>query len=134
MMWVRPSRHVARLRAADSEAGYVTAETALLLPVLLGFGYALTMLVVLAGDQIRCADAAWETARALARGSPSSALMRLVGEYAPAGASATVREADGSLTVRVDHARGVVSRFLPEVHISATATVPCEPQIEGCGV
>ena len=65
-----------RVRPEGSEAGYVTAETALLLPVLLGFGYALTMLVLLAGDQIRCADAAWETARALARGSPSSPLRR----------------------------------------------------------
>lgn len=94
------TRHFARSWPCGSEleAGYVTAETALLLPVLLGFGYALTMLVVLAGDQIRCTDAAWETARALARGSPSSALTTLVGQYAPAGASATVREADGSLT------------------------------------
>ncbi|MBR7838292.1 hypothetical protein KDL01_33795 [Actinospica durhamensis] len=121
-----------RCRAEGSEAGYVTAETALLLPVLLGFGYALTMLVLLAGDQIRCADAAWETARALARGSPSAELTALVGQYAPAGATATVRMADGSLTVQVEHDRGIVSRFLPDVRVSATATVPCELRVEGC--
>jgi hypothetical protein len=126
-------RHVRRARATSPEAGYVTAETALVLPVLLGFGYALTMLVLLAGDQIRCADAAWETARALARGSPSSQLATLVGQYAPTGASATVRVADGSLTVEVEHDRGIVTRFLPDVQVSATATVPCEPQVEGCG-
>jgi hypothetical protein len=125
--------HLARARSRNREAGYVTAETALLLPVLLGFGYALTMLVVLAGDQIRCADAAWETARALARGSPHSAVMSLVGQYAPTGSSATVHEADGSVTVDVEHDRGVVSRFLPEVHVSASATVPCEPRVDGCG-
>lgn len=127
------TRHLARARASSPEAGYVTAETALLLPVLLGFGYALTMLVVLAGDQIRCGDAAWEAARALARGSPNSELMNLVGQYAPTGASATLRAADGSLTVEVDHDRGIVSRFLPDVRVSASATVPCEPQVEGCG-
>jgi hypothetical protein len=134
MMRVWLSRHRDRVCAAGSEAGYVTAETALLLPVLLGFGYALTMLVVLAGDQIRCADAAWETARVLARGSPDAEMASLVGQYAPTGASATVRKADGSLTVRVEHDRGIVSRFLPDVRVSATATVPCEPQVEGCGV
>lgn len=124
---------LARARASGPEAGYVTAETALLLPVLLGFGYALTMLVLLAGDQIRCADAAWETARALARGSPSTELTTLVDRYAPSGATATVRAADGSLTVRVEHDRGIVSRFLPDVRVTATATVPCEPRVEGCG-
>lgn len=127
------NRRLAQTRASGPESGYVTAETALLLPVLLGFGYALTMLVVLAGDQIRCADAAWEAARALARGSPSSALMTLVGQIAPTGASATVHAADGSLTVRVERDRGIVSRFLPDVSVSASATVPCEPQVEGCG-
>src|SRR6185312_8171832 len=126
------TRHLTRPRGSELEAGYVTAETALLLPVLLGFGYALTMLVVLAGDQIRCTDAAWETARALARGSPNSALTTLVGWYAPAGASATVHEADGSLTVRVEHDRGIVSRFLPDVSVVGTATVPCEAEVEGC--
>lgn len=128
------ARHLARARTSGLEAGYVTAETALLLPVLLGFGYALTMLVVLAGDQIRCADAAWETARALARGSPNSVMTTLVDRYAPAGASATVREADGSLTVRVEHDRGIVSRFLPDVSVAAAATVPCEPEVEGCDI
>jgi hypothetical protein len=131
------TRHTGQARTAgskeQSEAGYVTAETALLLPVLLGFGYALTMLVLLAGDQIRCADAAWETARALARGSPSSELATLVKQYAPTGANATVRMTDGSLTVEVEHDRGIVSRFLPDVRVSATATVPCEPRVEGCG-
>lgn len=126
------SRRLIRARGSDPEAGYVTAETALLLPVLLGFGYALTMLVVLAGDQIRCSDAAWETARALARGSPYSMLTSLVGRYAPAGARATVRETDGSLTVWVEHDRGIVSRFLPDVSVAGTATVPCEPDVEGC--
>jgi hypothetical protein len=129
--WI--GRHIRRIRATNAEAGYVTAETALLLPVLLGFGYALMMLVLLAGDQVRCADAAWETARALARGSPSSQVATLVGQYAPAGASATVRAADGSLTVVVEHDRGVVTRFLPDIQVTATATVPCEPQVEGCG-
>lgn len=122
----------ARRPAAVAEHGYVTAETALLLPVLLGFGYALAVVVLLAADQIRCADAAWETARALARGAPAVELNDLTHRYGPTGASATFRADGGSLTVEVDHDRSMVSRFLPPIHISASVTVPCEPRVPAC--
>jgi Flp pilus assembly protein TadG len=115
------------------EAGYVTAETALLLPVLFAVGYALTLVVCLAGDQIRCADAAWEAARQLARGAPATELPDLVSRFGPAGAQASARGSHGSLTVEVAGNRSVAGRFLPPVHVSATATVPCEPRVRGCG-
>jgi Flp pilus assembly protein TadG len=117
---------------SDSEGGYVTAETALLLPVLLGIGYALALVVLLAADQIRCGDAAWEAARALARGVPSAQLSDIAARYAPAGAHASAWSKDGSLTVEVDRDQSVASRFLPSIRISATATVPCEPHVDGC--
>ena len=117
---------------SDSEGGYVTAETALLLPILLGIGYALALVVLLAADQIRCGDAAWEAARALARGVPAAQLSDIAARYAPAGAHASAWSNGGSLTVEVDREQSVASRFLPSIRISATATVPCEPRVDGC--
>src|ERR1700722_14175460 len=86
----------------DPESGYVTAETALLLPVLLGIGYALALVVLLAADQIRCGDAAWEAARALSRGVPAAQLPDITARYAPPGAHASAWSNGGSLTVEVD--------------------------------
>ena len=116
----------------DSERGYVTAETALLLPVLLGIGYALALVVLIAADQIRCGDAAWEAARALARGVSTTQLSDIAARYAPAGAHTSAWSKDGSLTVEVDRDQSIASRFLPSIQISATATVPCEPRVDGC--
>lgn len=131
-------RHDRRGRAPTTgaqlanELGYATAETALLLPVLLGIGYALALVVVLAADQIRCADAAWEAARALARGAPSAQLPEIAAHYAPSGARASSWSASGSLTVEVERDQGVATRFLPSIRIAATATVPCEPHVQNC--
>jgi len=118
---------------AKGEAGYVTAETALLLPIILGIGYALALVVLLAADQIRCADAAWEAARAMARGAPAAQLPGIAARYAPTGAHASSWSDGGSLTVEVARDQSIASRFLPSVRISATATVPCEPRVTSCG-
>ncbi|HTJ66201.1 MAG TPA: TadE family type IV pilus minor pilin [Actinospica sp.] len=114
------------------ERGYVTAETALLLPIIFGIGYALALVVLFAGEQIRCADAAWETARALARGAPVAQLPGIAARYAPSGARTSSWSDDGSLTVEVDRDQSVVSRFLPSLRISGRATVPCEPRATAC--
>ena len=114
------------------ERGYVTAETAFLLPLILGIGYALALVVLLSAQQIRCADAAWETARALARGAPASQLPGIAARYAPSGARASSWTEGGSLTVEVERDPSIVSRFLPSMRISATATVPCEPRVASC--
>jgi hypothetical protein len=119
-------------KAAAGERGYVTAETALLLPILLAVGYALTLVVLLVGDQVRCADAAWEAARELARGVPAAELPSLAARYAPQGSRASAWSADGALTVEVDRDQSIASRLLPAMRISATATVPCEPRVQGC--
>ena len=131
--WTRPAP-LARIRGtpAENERGYVTAETALLLPILLGIGYALALVVLLAADQIRCADAAWEAARALARGVPAAQLPGIAARYAPSGAHASSWSDGGSLTVKVERDQSIASRFLPSVRIAATATVPCEPRVAGC--
>jgi hypothetical protein len=126
------SARAAGSRDPADERGYVTAETALLLPILFAVGYALTLIVVLVGDQVRCADAAWEAARELARGVPASELPNLAAQYAPQGSRAKEWSADGALTVEVDRDQSIASRLLPSMRISATATVPCEPRVQGC--
>jgi hypothetical protein len=129
---VSGERTARREQKASGERGYVTAETALLLPILLAVGYALMLVVVLVGDQIRCADAAWEAARELARGVSAAELPSLVARYAPEGSHASAWSADGALTVEVDRDQSIASRLLPVMRISAAATVPCEPRVEGC--
>jgi hypothetical protein len=119
---------------AKGEAGYVTAETALLLPIIFGIGYALALVVLLAADQIRCADAAWEAARVMARGAPAAQLPGIAARYAPTGARASSWSDDGSLTVEVARDQSIASRFLPSIRISASATVPCEPRVTSCGL
>ncbi|HET9169971.1 MAG TPA: TadE family type IV pilus minor pilin [Actinospica sp.] len=116
----------------ESESGYVTAETALLLPIIFGIGYALALVVLLAAGQIRCADAAWEAARALARGAPAAQLPGFAARYAPSGAQASSWSDGGAMTVEVARDQPIVSRFLPSIRITATATVPCEPRVAAC--
>src|SRR3954463_2131980 len=68
------------------EAGMVTAETAVVLPVLLLLLAGAVAAVTLVGGQLRCVDAAREGARAAARGEPAAPVSRSAGELAPHGA------------------------------------------------
>ena len=110
--------------SAASEHGSVTAETAMVLPVLVAFVMGLVWLVSLGVAQIRVVDAARETARALARDEVPSVATELGRRIAPEGAVIRVAEGDG--TVRVDvradvHGPGGLFRFLPGVEVDARA-------------
>jgi Flp pilus assembly protein TadG len=110
-----------------SQRGSVTAETAMVLPALLGVGFTLAFLVVAIGARIRCGDAAWEAARGLARGEPSEFADQAVREFAPAGATVTVSQADGYVTVRVaDRVAFGRGLLLPGLTVVDEARVPCE--------
>lgn len=119
--------------AGRGDRGYVTAESALLLPIVFAVGYAFALVVLIVADQVRCADAAWEAARELGRGVPVARLSELAARFAPEGAHASTWSADGALTVEVDREQSIASRLLPSIRISATATVPCEPLVAACG-
>jgi Flp pilus assembly protein TadG len=84
----------------------VTAETAVVLPVLLFVLAGAVAVVTLLGAQLRCVDAAREGARAAARGEPGPSVSRLVGQLAPDGSVARVTsEGDDvrvTVTVRVE--------------------------------
>lgn len=110
-----------------AERGYVTAETAMVLPTLVGLGLALVLIVVAAAAQLRCTDAAWEAARGLARGEPSGYAAQAVQRFGPADASTEVSTADGSVLVRVSARLPIGTALLPAIHVVGHAQIACEP-------
>ena len=104
----------------------VTAETAVVLPVLLFVLAGAVAAVVVVGAQLRCVDAAREGARAAARGDATAEVVRLATATAPHGAVTAV---GGGETVRVT-VSATVSPLGPlpwRVTVSATATGVREP-------
>ncbi len=83
------------------EGGAVTAEAAVVIPVLVMVAIALTWLVAYGVAQVRATDAARETARALARGDDRAAALELGRRVAPDGAEIGARTDDGEVVVSV---------------------------------
>ncbi|MFI2436564.1 TadE family type IV pilus minor pilin [Streptomyces sp. NPDC018693] len=84
-----------RGRARWSDRGFVTAESAVVLPVLVAFAMALVWGLLMVATQIQCVDAARTGARAAARQDPPDAVVGLTRATAPRGARVTVsREGD----------------------------------------
>ncbi|MEO6503406.1 MAG: TadE family type IV pilus minor pilin [Jatrophihabitantaceae bacterium] len=110
-----------------SDAGMVTAETAMSLPVLALLTMVGVAAVGVGHARVRCADAAGEAARAVARGDPAAAA-----ERARAAAGAPVVLGIGSSAsdtrVSVRLALRPVS-WLPQVSITETAVVATEPGV-----
>jgi hypothetical protein len=78
-----------------TDEGFVTAESAVVLPVLVMFAMALVWGLLVIGAQIQCVDAARAGARAAARQDPADAVVRVTREVAPRGAKVAVsREGD----------------------------------------
>ncbi len=103
----------------------VTAETAVSLPVLVLLALVAVAAVAVAQARVRCADAAREAARAIARGDPGRAGDRA---RAAAGRAVTVlsRSGPSDIAVTVRLALRPVS-WLPPVSITETAVVATEP-------
>ena len=80
-------------RAGDR--GFVTAEAAVVLPVLVTFTLALVWALMAASAQIQCVDAARAGARAMARQDPEGSAVASAKRVAPRGAKVAVsREGD----------------------------------------
>ncbi|QOV36625.1 pilus assembly protein [Streptomyces ferrugineus] len=78
-----------------SDRGFVTAESAVVLPVLVMFAMALVWGLLVMAAQIQCVDAARTGARAAARQDPHDAVVEVAREAAPRGSTITVgREGD----------------------------------------
>ncbi|GAB7103395.1 hypothetical protein JCM4814A_17090 [Streptomyces phaeofaciens JCM 4814] len=108
-------------RWRGSDQGFVTAESAVVLPVLVAFAMALVWGLLVMAAQLQCVDAARTGARAAARQDPPDAVVALAREAAPGGARVTVsREGDQVRVVVV--AKPAVLRGLPfEVREEAVA-------------
>lgn len=104
-----------------SDRGFVTAESAVVLPVLVMFAMALVWGLLVVAAQIQCVDAARTGARAAARQDPAEAVVEVASEAAPRGATVTVgRKGDEVRVVVV--AKPPVLRGLPfEVREEAVA-------------
>ena len=111
-------------RPTGSEHGSVTAETAVVLPVLLAFVVGLVWLVSMGVTQARCVDAAREAARALARHDDEQVALGLARRVAPEGAdiAVDVGEAEAEVTVSVQaRPPGPLLGALPAISLHATA-------------
>jgi Flp pilus assembly protein TadG len=120
-----------RLRGARArlhgEAGMVTAETAVVLPVLLLVLAGAIAAVTVVGAHLRCVDAAREGARAAARGDDVAAVRAVAARAAPDGAATAVQVEGGRVRVTV---RATVPPLGPvplTVRVSATAVAELEP-------
>jgi Flp pilus assembly protein TadG len=110
----------------------VTAETAVVLPVLLLVFAGAVAAVTVIGAQLRCVDAAREGARAAARGEDSTRIVAIARAAAPGGAEVTV--ADGGsddVRVRVTAAVQPLGPLSPRVRVDATAVAQREPGAAG---
>jgi Flp pilus assembly protein TadG len=110
----------------------VTAETAVVLPVLLLVLAAAIAAVTVVGAQLRCVDAAREGARAAARGEPHATVVELAGRAAPGRAVVEVVLAAGE-EVRVSVTADVrpLGPLPLDVPVRAEAVALLEPGVAG---
>ncbi|EGX60951.1 hypothetical protein SZN_04938 [Streptomyces zinciresistens K42] len=107
-------------RGADR--GFVTAESAVVLPVLVMFAMALVWGLLVVAAQIQCVDAARTGARAAARQDPPGTVVEVARDAAPRGAEVSVTREEGEVRVVVV-ARPPLLRGLPfEVREEAVAS------------
>lgn len=107
----------------------VTAETAVVLPVLVLVLAALLQVVAAAGAQLRCVDAARLAARAAARGEGAQAVRSAALTAAPAGATLEMDHEGGMLQATVSApASGAwwLPGLVPGVTLTASATAAAE--------
>lgn len=90
-----------RRAARRGERGAVTAELALVLPVLVAVTVGLVWLLAVGAAQVRAVDAARETARAVARGDDEGAAIARGLQVAPPGSTVTVIRSGGEVRVTV---------------------------------
>lgn len=129
-MWVRRSGtwtgvHVRGVLAVK-DRGAVTVEAAIALGVLTWVFALILAGTVTVTSQLRCADAAREAARLIARGQ-SRLAEQAVARIAPKGARLRVETEGENVTVEV----GVdtVVGLLPNMHLSAVADTVLEPGV-----
>lgn len=113
-----------------AEGGAVSAEAAVVLPVLVVLTAVLSWMVALGVTQARAVDAARETARALVRGDDAATSEKLGRRIAPDGSRFTIVTTLGEVRVEVvAKAAGPFGLFglLPGFEARSTAVARAEP-------
>ena len=96
---MRPSERAGRTPRGDR--GYVTAETAMVIPLLVALTGLLVWGVMAAAAQVRCVDAARAGAREAARSEAPADVLQAARAAAPAGARVSVRREGDMFHVRI---------------------------------
>ena len=121
--------HDLRCGRPGGDGGYVTAEAAMVLPVLLIVLAMAVWVLAAVGAQLRCTDAAGVAARAAARGDTAAAVREAGERVAPSAARVDVAVGPDTVQVTVSgHVRplgGVLSR-LPALAVSGRAVAARE--------
>ncbi|WP_448642233.1 TadE family type IV pilus minor pilin [Geodermatophilus sp. URMC 63] len=107
----------------------VTAETAVVLPVLVLVLAAVVAAVVVVGAQLRCVDAAREGARAAARGEDPAVVRAVTARAAPDGAVTTVSVEGAEVRVTVSAEVVPVGPVRLGTGVGATAVARLEPGV-----
>ncbi|MEV5316863.1 TadE family type IV pilus minor pilin [Streptomyces sp. NPDC052687] len=110
-------------RGAHRDDGFVTAESAVVLPVLVAVAMALVWGLLVMAAQIQCVDAARTGARAAARQDSADAVVAVAREAAPRGAKVTVAREGDRVRVVVAVAPPVLGDLPFEVREEAVASV-----------
>lgn len=120
-----------RERAGGGDRGSVTAEAAVVLPVLLAVTAACLWLLAALAAQLRCVDAAQAGARAAALGQGLPRARALAASAAGAGASVVLVPAAGAVRILVTltvRPAGGLLRHLPPIVVHGSASAPLPAQ------
>jgi Flp pilus assembly protein TadG len=107
----------------------VSAETAVVLPLLVAVTIGLVWLVGVAVTQIRVVDAARETARAAARDESAATAVQLGRRVAPTGSRIDLQRSEGTVRVHVVaevRGPGGIFAFLPALEVDGRAVAASE--------
>ncbi len=116
------------------QRGTVTAEAAIVLPLMTAFCLVLVWMVSIGISQVRAVDAARDAARAIARGGDQSAAASAARRTAPDGSEVTFSESGGTVTATVSvrvSPPGWLLVPLPTVTIGSSSTVETETDARG---
>lgn len=110
-------------RRPSRDRGMVTAEAAVVLPVLVVVLAAAVWVLAVVTAQLRCVDAARLAARMAARDEPAALVRATALEAAPRGALVEVTERDGRVlvVVRAELRPLAVLDLVPAVTVTGTA-------------
>ena len=127
------ARGVWPVRRCAGQRGAVTAEVAIVMPVLMATMLLGLWAVGIVVTNIRCIDAARDVARAVARGEPVTTAQEIGERAAPAGAVVSISQEGSTVRVTVTSESKLdwtIVNELPAVSVEGRATVEVEPGIQ----